>query len=56
MEEMRKKVKQTLKNSPPIDWSDTKPPKQHAVYSMIKNLHAAAGTDADNTPKRPKNL
>jgi len=38
-----------------VDWSDTKPPRQHAVYSMLRNLHAAAA-DAVNTPqKRNKN-
>lgn len=37
---------------PPIDWSDTRPPTEHAVHAMIRNLHAAAGTDADNTLKR----
>jgi len=51
MDQLREKVRQALKNRPPIDWSDTKPPKQHAIYAMIKNLNAAAGTDADNSPK-----
>lgn len=51
MEELRKKVRQELKNRPRIDWSDTKPPTEHAVYAMIRNLHSAAGTKADHSPK-----
>lgn len=42
MEELRKKVRQALKDRPHIDWSDAKPPTEHAVYTMIRNLHAAA--------------
>lgn len=42
MEELRKKVRQELKKRPPFDWSDTKLPTEHAVYKMIRNLHAAA--------------
>ena len=64
MEGLRKKVKQAIfrrklrkafKNRQPIDWSNTKPPTELAVYKMIRNLHAA-GTDADNSPKRYKSL
>jgi hypothetical protein len=31
-----------------------KPPKEHAVYPMIRNLRAASGTDADHNPKKAK--
>ena len=51
MEELRKKVGLALKNQPRIDWADTKPPKQHAVHAMIKNLHA----QTEKAPKLPKN-
>lgn len=33
------------------DLSHIKPPTEHAVYAMIRNLHAAAGTEADNSSK-----
>jgi hypothetical protein len=42
MEELHKKVRQTIRNRPYPDYSHVEPPKEHAVYAMLKNLQAAA--------------
>ncbi len=34
------------------DMSQVKPPTEHAVKAMIRNLHAAAGTKVDHAPKK----
>ncbi len=36
------------------DMSHLKPPTEHAVYPMIRNLRAAAGTKADHSPKKAR--
>jgi len=50
---MQKRVWQVLKNKPPIDWTDVRPPTELAVYKMIRNLHAASIT-AGNSSKYQK--
>ncbi|MES2971271.1 MAG: hypothetical protein V4702_03060 [Patescibacteria group bacterium] len=49
-EQSKLKLQMIMKRRIP-DMSHIKPPKEHAVYAMIRNLHAAAGTKADKSPK-----
>ncbi|MES2971725.1 MAG: hypothetical protein V4702_05380 [Patescibacteria group bacterium] len=54
MDDLSKQIREAMNKQPYPDSSHIKPPTEHAIYPMIRNLRAAAGTKADHSPNKAK--